>query len=208
MLPPGSAPAAPDASITDRPLRADALRNRGRVLEAAEAVFAAKGASASTEEIARRAGVGIGTLFRHFPTKEALIGAIVIARVRRLADAADAFAASPDPAAAFAAFFGYMAEEMAAKRAFTNLLADGFVDVRAANPGVVERLLRAIEVLLARAQRVGAVRDDVGLAEVTALLAGASRAAEYAGEDRALRSRAVAIVLDGLAVRRTADAGQ
>jgi hypothetical protein len=87
---------------------------------------------------------------------------------------------------------------MAAKRAFTDLVAGGFVDVTAGDPGLVERLYRAIETLLTRAREIGAVRDDIGLPEAMALLAGAARAAEYAGEDHDLRNRAVAIILDGL----------
>jgi AcrR family transcriptional regulator len=196
MTPSNSVPSPVSRPAAARPLRADARRNRARILEAAESVFAAKGAAASTEEIARQAGVGIGTLFRHFSTKEELIGAIVRARVRGLAEEADRLVADGDPATAFAAFFSHMAAEMAAKRAFTDLVAGGYVDVTAGDPGLVERLHRAIETLLARAREIGAVRADIGLPEAMALLAGAARAAEYAGKDRDLRNRAVTIILD------------
>lgn len=74
----------------ERPLRADARRNRARLLDVAEAVFAEHGVTVSTEEIARTAGVGIGTVFRHFPSKEALLEAVYVARLRRLADDAAA----------------------------------------------------------------------------------------------------------------------
>ena len=179
-------------------MRADARRNRERLLEAAEDVFAAEGTSASTEEIARRAGVGIGTLFRHFPTKEALVEAIVLARVGRLVDEADALAAEGDPATAFFEFFTRTVEEAEAKKTYSELLAGGFVDVESAAPELRRRLRRAIEALLTRAQEAGTLRDDVGVAEVMTLLVGAVRAAEHAGEDADLRTRTVGILLDGL----------
>jgi AcrR family transcriptional regulator len=96
VTPPPSSPAEPSGPSAAKPLRADARRNQARVLETAEAVFAAKGTAASTEEIARQAGVGIGTVFRHFPTKEALLEAVFVGRLRRLADEVDALAAAKD----------------------------------------------------------------------------------------------------------------
>jgi AcrR family transcriptional regulator len=191
-------PAEPRAAAA-RPLRADARRNRARILEAAEAVFAAKGVAASTEEVARRAGVGIGTVFRHFPTKEALLEAVVDGHLRRLADEAGALAAADDPGAALAAFFGRAMERSPAKLALVDALAAAGVEVgrRAGSPAGRE-LHRALAALLARAQRAGAVRDDVGVGDLVALLAGVSRAAEHAGWDRAAQARILAVVLDGL----------
>src|SRR5258708_17586261 len=90
--------------------RADAQRNRARLLDVAELVFATKGIGASTEEIAREAGVGIGTVFRHFPTKEALLEAVFIRRLQQLAARADALAEADDPGAAFFSFFSYVVE--------------------------------------------------------------------------------------------------
>ena len=182
-----------------RPLRADARRNRARILEAAEAVFAAKGTSASTEEVARRAGVGIGTVFRHFPTKEALLEAIVVGHLRRLAAEADALVAADDPGAALAEFFGRAMDRSSTKLAFVDALTAAGVDVRRqAGSQVGRELHRALEALLARAQRAGAVRDDVDVGDLIALLGGASRAAEHAGWDRAAQARILAVVLDGL----------
>ena len=80
MIPPPTVPAQSSGPRAAKPLRADARRNQARVLAAAEAVFAAKGTAASTEEIARQAGVGIGTVFRHFPTKQALLEAVLVGR--------------------------------------------------------------------------------------------------------------------------------
>lgn len=167
-------------------------------MEAAEDVFAAEGASASTEEVARRAGVGIGTLFRHFTTKEALVEAVVVARVGRLVEEADALAAEGDRATAFFEFFGRTVEEAEAKKTYTEILAGGFVDVESVAPELRRRLREKIAALLEGAQEAGTVRDDVGVAEVMALLVGAVRAAEHAGGDRELRDRTVAVFLDGL----------
>ena len=181
-----------------RPMRADARRNRARLLKAAEDVFAAEGTSARTEEIARRAGVGIGTLFRHFPTKEALVEAIVLARVERLVEEVEALAAEGDPATAFFAFFARTVAEVEAKKTYSELVANGFVDVGTAAPGLRHRLREGIGALLARAQEAGTVRGDIGVPEVMNLLVGAVRAAERAGQDGELRERTLGIVLDGL----------
>ncbi|WP_203886835.1 TetR/AcrR family transcriptional regulator [Planotetraspora kaengkrachanensis] len=176
-----------------RPLRADAQRNRARILEAAEAVFAAQGVSASTEDVAREAGVGIGTVFRHFPAKESLIEAVFLARVRRLADKAAALSqAQAGPA--FYGFFTYAVEQAATQSAYADVLSEA-----AGNgvPSVVGTELAAtVGTLLTRAQQAGAVRADIGPEELIALLVGASRAAERVSAD--VRRKALDIMFDGL----------
>lgn len=179
-------------------MRADARRNRERLLEAAETIFAAEGSSASTEGIARRAGVGIGTLFRHFPTKEALVEAIVVARVERLVEKAETLVAKGDPAVAFFEFFRHTVEESEAKKTYSEVLAGRFVDVEGVAPDLRRRLRHGIGILLVGAQEVGTVRGDVDVPEVVSLLVGAVRAAEHAGEDGDLRERTLGIFLDGL----------
>jgi AcrR family transcriptional regulator len=186
------------STSSKRPLRADALRNRARVLDAAEAVFAAHGTSASTEEVAREAGVGIGTVFRHFPTKEALLEAVFVARLRRLAGEAEALASADDPGEAFFAFFGHVVAHAASKNAFSAALAEAGVDVAETTAETGQELKRALGVLLTRAQETGAVRRDVALPEVMTLLVGASQAAEHVGGDAGVRDRALAVVFDGL----------
>jgi AcrR family transcriptional regulator len=181
-----------------KPLRADARRNRALVLETAEAVFTAKGIAASTEEIARQAGVGIGTVFRHFPTKEALLEAIIVGRLRRLADEAESLSTADDPGAALFAFFTRAVDQSSTKIAFVDALASSGVDVDDAIAEVGHDLRQAMGRLLSRAQRAGAVRDDVGVNELIALLAGTSRAAEFAGWDRDTTARTLAVVFDGL----------
>ena len=181
-----------------RPLRADALRNRAKVLEAAETVFDARGTGASTEEVAREAGVGIGTVFRHFPTKEALLEAVYVDRLRKLAGEAEALASAADPGEAFFAFFSRVVGHAATKNAFSAALMEAGVDVSEATAETGQGLKRALAALLSRAQGAGAVRRDVGLPEVMTLLVGASQAAERFGGDQEVRDRALTVVFDGL----------
>ena len=187
-----------------RPLRADARRNRARVLDAAEEVFAAHGTGASTEEIARRAGVGIGTVFRHFPTKEALLEAVFVGRLHRLAEHAAGLADAADPGAAFFDFFQRVVDHAATKNAIADALAEAGVAIPSESSTVGLELQRALAVLLERAQATGAVRADVGVAELKALLVGASRAVELTPEP-GVRSRTLRVMLDGL--RGSAGAG-
>ncbi|MFC1432564.1 TetR/AcrR family transcriptional regulator [Streptacidiphilus sp. N1-3] len=181
-----------------KPLRADARRNRARLLEAAEQVFAEKGIGASTEEIARQAGVGIGTVFRHFPTKEALLKAVFLGRLARLGEEAAALAESQEPGPAFFAFFTHAVDQSSAKSVLVDALEAAGVNVEAAVSEVAGQLDAVIGGLLANAQRVGAVRADIGAEELKALLVGASRAVEQAGVDPGTRARTLAVLLDGL----------
>jgi AcrR family transcriptional regulator len=190
-----------DAFKPDESLRADARRNRARVLEAADAVFIAKGASASTGEIARAAGVGIGTVFRHFPTKEALLEAIVTARMQRLSADAESQVDAADPGEAFYAVFERMVQETATKKVLTEALARAGVDVNSVVAPFAVALRRAVGELLTRAQAAGAVRQDVGTAEVIALLMGAARSAEHAAADAAVAKLSLQILFDGLRPR-------
>lgn len=191
----------PPDSKPDESLRADARRNRARVLEAADAVFIAKGATASTGEIARAAGVGIGTVFRHFPTKEALLEAIVTARMQRLTDEAEAQVGAADPGEAFYGVFERIVAQTATKKVLTDALARAGVDVTNVVAPFVAALRHAVGELLARAQAAGAVRTDVGIAEIIALLMGAARSAEHAALDLEVQQRSLRILFDGLRPR-------
>ncbi|WP_370949990.1 TetR/AcrR family transcriptional regulator [Amycolatopsis sp. cg5] len=185
----------------EKPLRADARRNRARVLEAAEAVFAAKGTSAPTEEVAKVAGVGVGTVFRHFPTKEALLEAVLVDRLHRFAEEAEAAAEADDPAATFYEFLTGWIEMSAAKNAYSDALAAAGVEVPKAGAVVGARLKAALALVLKRAQEAGAVREDMGVGELLPVVIGAARAAEHIGGDADLRARTVAIIFSGLQPR-------
>jgi AcrR family transcriptional regulator len=202
--PPDPAPAQPSAARgSDRELRADARRNRERVLETAQQLFATEGLGVSLDEIARRAGVGPGTVHRHFPSKEALYLAVAIDRIRQLVAEAGALAADDDPAALFTLLSRMMAsgaEDVAVKSA----LMAAELDLRAAAPDVAADLMRHVAELLNRAHAVGAVRDDLTVDEVMALVAGAFAAIRHAGaETSRKRSAHIAqIILDGLRPQR------
>ncbi|TNC23518.1 TetR/AcrR family transcriptional regulator [Amycolatopsis alkalitolerans] len=185
------------------PKRADARRNRARLLAAAEIVLAERGTGAPTEQIAKAAKVGIGTLFRHFPTKESLLKAVLAERMRRFAEAAGEHAEAEDPGSAFFAFLAQWVEMAAVKNAY----ADALAEVPRVDREVREGVLHSLGILLTRAQEAGAVRHDVGVREVIALMVGTSRAAEHLGEDAALRRRTVEIVFDGLRTRPAPGAG-
>ena len=175
--------------------RSDAVRNRERVLAAAEEAFGETGTGASTEEIARRAGVGAGTLFRHFPTKEALLEAVFVARLRRLADRAVALGDAADPGVALRDLFAEVVAESATKNAYADALDAAAVS--RATGAVGAELRDALGVLLDRAQREGVVRSDLGVADLLALLVGTSRAVERLTDD-ASRERVISVILDGL----------
>jgi AcrR family transcriptional regulator len=184
-----------------RPQRADARANRGRILDAAEEVFGYGGESASTEEVARLAGVGIGTVFRHFPTKTALLEAVLARRLDLLRGQAEAMLDAADPGAAFFGFIGQLAAHTAAKIAITEALLDAGGDREGDAVRASDGLRQAIGALLRQAQQAGAVRDDIELPEVYALLAGTSRASARARLDEQARARLLAIINDGLAPR-------
>jgi AcrR family transcriptional regulator len=190
---------APAASGSDRELRADARRNRERVLRTAQRLFATEGLGVSLDEIARRAGVGPGTVHRHFPAKEALYLAVATDELMRLVAEAEALAATDDPAALFTLLSRMMAtgaENVAVKSA---LVAAEF-DLRTAAPGVAADLTGHVADLLRRAHAAGAVRHDLTVEELMALVAGAFAAIRHAGaETSRQRSAHIAqLILDGL----------
>jgi AcrR family transcriptional regulator len=165
----GQVAQAPALPALERELRADAQRNRDRVLEAASECFAEQGVDVSVDEIARRAGVGHGTVFRRFPSKDALLSAVVLARVRELTAAAESAVAEPDAGAAFDRFFRLAVELYGQNRA----LVEGFG--RCIETGEVAAMEAAVARLVRRAQRAGAIRRDVTSRDVLELVPAASR---------------------------------
>lgn len=177
-------------------MRADAQSNRMRILDAAEAVFGAGGDAASTEEVARRAGVGIATVFRHFPTKAQLLEAVLVGRLERLRDQAAALTDGPDAGAAFFTFFATLVADAAGKIAIATALGDAGGGEAPDATRASAALRAAVGRLLERAKEAGSVRADADLPEVYALLVGTSRAA--APLDASVRDRMLAIVFAGL----------
>ena len=145
------------------------------------------------------AGVGIATVFRNFPTKAALLEAVLVRRFERLRDQATELVSAADPGRAFFDFFAHMVADAAGKIAIAEALADAGGDAPGSALRASDELERAVGVLLERAQEAGAVRRDIGLPQVYALLIGASRAAALARLDEDVQTRALAIVFDGLA---------
>jgi AcrR family transcriptional regulator len=180
-------------------MRADAARNRDRVLEAAELVLTRDGLEAPMRAIARQAGVGVGTIYRQYPTKEALYQAIMADRMERLVTQASSLAAGTDAGASFFAFFDSIVTDATTKKIFADALADAGIDAKAASGEAAGHdVLAAIETLLVRAQRAGAVREDVGMPEVLGLLSGACLAAKQQRWDAERRARTLGVVFDGL----------
>ncbi|WP_030937125.1 TetR/AcrR family transcriptional regulator [Streptomyces sp. NRRL S-646] len=186
-----------------RPQRADARSNRERILNVAEEVFGKGGESASTEEVARLANVGIATVFRHFPTKAALLEAVLVQRFDRLREQAETLLHATDPGTAFFDFFRHLVADATGKIAITEALLEVGGDHGSDAAQASDGLRRAVGALLQQAQRAGAVRNDVELPEVYALLVATSRASAPAHVEEEVRDRMLAIVFDGLAPRRT-----
>ena len=183
------AAARPLRADAARPMRADAARNREKVLRAARDAFAESGYGVPLDEIAARAGVGPGTVYRHFPTKEALFEAVVTVRVQDLVAAARARADASDPGAAFFGFLALVAAESAAKR--------DLPDAISITGSVRDEVHAAVDMLLRRAQQAGAVRADVRTADLIVLLKGLfASLAEVADQPR--RDLVFAVLTDGL----------
>ncbi|GAA4207610.1 TetR/AcrR family transcriptional regulator [Streptosporangium oxazolinicum] len=201
--PPDPVPASPTAAHgSDRELRADARRNRERVLRTAQQLFATEGLGVSLDEIARRAGVGPGTVHRHFPAKEALYLAVATDQIRQLVAKAEALTAIDDPAALFTLLSEMMASGAENVTVKSALVAAEF-DLRTAAPDVAADLTRHVAGLLDRAHAAGAARPDLTVDEVMALVAGAFAAIRHAGAETSReRSAHIAqLILDGLRPR-------
>jgi AcrR family transcriptional regulator len=184
-----STPSAPSGLAPSRPLRADAARNREKVLRAAREAFAESGYGVPLDEIAARAGVGPGTVYRHFPAKEALFEAVVTARIIDLVDDARARADAADPGGAFFGFLARIARESAAKRDLPDAISIA--------GSLREDLFAALDVLLLRAQQAGAVRPEIRTSDLIVLLK--AMIASLAGStDPALREVVFAVLADGL----------
>ena len=191
---------APIVKTKERAVRADAVRNRQRVLEVADNVFAAEGMGVPTDEIARRAGVGPGTLYRHFPTKEALFMAVAVKRINESIEEARRLAETDDPAAALFDYLASLGAQFQARKNLIEVMAAGGQSLHQAHPELARELNNAVGALLTRAQAAGEVRNDVAVTDVMNLVVGVfSATTQFANEPRAA-DRLLKVVFDGLSV--------
>src|SRR3954451_15409586 len=150
-----------------RPLRADAARNRARVLEVAYDTFAAEGLGVTIDEIARRAGVGAGTVYRHFATKEELYRAVVEDRLLRIIDAGQALLNDEEPGQALFTFLRSMTLQWGATdRGLAEALAGSGVDIKVALPDAETAFLTLLADMLKAGQDAGTIRRDLEVADV------------------------------------------
>jgi AcrR family transcriptional regulator len=183
--------------LLDRPKRADARRNYEKVLAAAREAFAEGGESTALEEIARRAGVGIGTLYRHFPSRQALLEALYVDEVEEVCRSATELE-SADPWEALNGWFERVIAYLATKRALAHELLDYMGPDATLFKTCRASLFAAGEPLLTRAQQAGVVRPDVTIGEVIQMMAGIGK---MPASDPSQTERILRIALDGLRYR-------
>lgn len=183
-------------------MRADARRNYDRLLAAALAAFSEQGAdTASLEEIARRAGVGIGTLYRHFPTRQALLEAVYRDQVEALGLRAAKLMLAESPGAALAEWLRALVTFGGTKRSLTTALLETLDKESELLSSAGAVLRESTTALLDRAQQAGVARADVKGTDVLRLAHGVSMAAEWAPGDPGQAERMLTLVIDGLLIR-------
>lgn len=184
-----------------RPVRADARRNRERILEAARVAFQEAGVHAQMDDVARRAGVGVGTLYRHFPTKEALVGELVGDKFRLLLEEARAALEVEDPWEAFAGALRRNAEHMAADAVVQDALMRSEIDWTYAE-GPRAELQSTFAVVVERAKAAGVIRSDFTIQDVPMLMCGLCSTMAGAGPNGGYDwRRHLELMLDGVRAR-------
>ncbi len=176
-------------------VRADAVRNRQRILEAAEEVFSGKGMAVPIDVVAERAGLGIGTLYRHFPTKEALFGAIVTDRFERLVRELEPLCESEDPSVALVRFVEGLGAQFAMKKDLMDAMGAGQVTFGDRMVCAKKELHVVLDKLLERGRQAGCVRADITGDDVFRMVHCVYSAD---GIDTSSRSRFVGVICDGL----------
>ncbi|QLE73655.1 TetR/AcrR family transcriptional regulator [Streptomyces rectiverticillatus] len=180
-------------------MRADARRNYERLLTEARTAFTEHGTEASLEDIARRAGVGIGTLYRHFPNRTALMSAVFQGEVDGLLARSRELLASPEPCRALLDWLRACVAHASTYRGLSRALLAAQADEASAMSRCSLPLREAGSVLLARAQAAGAVRAGVDIVDVMQLTNAISLAAEQSPDDPRLPDRLLSLTLQGLA---------
>jgi AcrR family transcriptional regulator len=180
--------------ITEKPLRADARRNRDKIMKAARAVFAEQGRDAQMDDVARKADVGVGTVYRHFPTKDALLLALSEELFAAMAAQARTALELEDPWEAFLQAMWFGAEQAAGDRAFSEILA---ARPMVPSPAKVD-LQATVDELMRRAKEAGKMRPDVMIDDIGLLMCGIGSATHIPHPvDEAWR-RHLGIILDGM----------
>jgi AcrR family transcriptional regulator len=183
----------------DRGMRADARRNYEKLLTAAAQAFAEHGADdVSLEEIAKRAGVGIGTLYRHFPNRQALLEAVYRDQVEALRARADELVATKPPAEALATWLRDLVDFGRTKRMLTSAMLTTVKQDSEVMTSSRQMMRRAAADILTGAQQAGVVRVDADPADLMRLVHAISMTTEWAGDDNEQADRLLALVLDGL----------
>ena len=196
----------PDRNAGKKPSRrprADAVRNRDRVLEAARTVFSAGAAEASLEAVAQRAGVGIGTLYRHFPTREALFEAVYRHEVQQLADLAECLEDEAKPIEALRQWMRSFVKFVATKKGMSEALALVVAKDSDLFSYSSDLLIRAVRGLLTRAVAAGEIRDDVSADDMLRALVGMCYSHDQPGWQKSVL-RLVDVFVDGLRKQRAA----
>jgi len=191
-------------AATVRKPRADAVRNRERVLEAAKVVFSAGGPDASLEAVARRAGVGIGTLYRHFPTRESLFEAVYRREVQQLGELAEQLKGEAAPVEALRRWLRSNVEFVATKKGMSAALALAVQGSSELSAYSFDRLTKAVGALLDRAVAAGEIRSDISAEDVLRTLVGMCYMHDQPGWQTSVL-RMVDVFVDGLRVQSRAD---
>ena len=186
-----------ESEVRSRKPRADSLRNRDLLLAAAKAAFAQVGGEAPLEDIARRAGVGIGTLYRHFPTRDALVAAVYAREVEQLTDSAEVLLSQRPAGEALAAWLDQLIDYMATKRVMAPLLradpGEGQRLYASSGAGIIDTLRRLTDA----ASAAGDIRPDIGFEDVQRMMSGISLGYEQPGWEASAR-RLLGVMMAGL----------
>jgi len=191
-------------AATVRKPRADAVRNRERVLEAAKAVFSAGGPDASLEAVARRAGVGIGTLYRHFPTRQSLFEAVYRREVQQLGELAEQLKGEASPVDALRRWLRSNVEFVATKKGMSAALALAVQGSSELSAYSFDRLTKAVGALLDRAVAAGEIRSDISPEDVLRTLVGMCYMHDQPGWQKSVL-RMVDVFVDGLRLQSRVD---
>jgi AcrR family transcriptional regulator len=184
------------AMTTQKPIRSDVRRNRERLLAAAHDLFAEVGPDVSREAVAKRAGVGIGTVYRHFPTHDALVEAVYRNEVAQLCDAADELLRNHPPDAALEAWMDRFLGYLATKRGMSDALQSAFGSRTEVFADTRRQMMGALTAVLEAGVEAGTVRSDVDAEDVLGAMSGIWRI-----HDPERARRALMLILDGLRYR-------